>query len=192
MSTALKKKSNLELLEQASKLEHPLCGEVIDGELFVMGRPTFGHMNVEGEVFMDLRRGSSGPPPPGWIFIQEVEVRFLATNEQAVPDISGWRTERVESHLKENPITVTPNWVCEVLSESTRRKDLGKKRDLYARHGVPHLWIIDPDARVLEAFALSGATWMLQGTWTEDAVVSGLAPFPEQSFQLARWWAPGT
>lgn len=188
MSTALKKKSNLELLDEAARLEYPLCGEVIDGELFVMGRPTFGHMNVEVEVMFDLRRGSGGPPPSGWTFIQEVEIRFTSTQEQAVPDICGWRTDRVAGHLDENPLTVVPDWVCEVLSESTRRKDLGKKRDLYARHGVAHLWIIDPDAHVLEAFALSGGKWTLQGTWTENAVVSGLEPFPEQSFEFARWW----
>lgn len=188
MSVALKKRSNAELLEEADRLKYPLCGEVIDGELYVMGRPAPSHMNVEGEVFMDLRRGSGGPPPAGWFFFQEVEVRFLATSEQAVPDISGWRVERITGHLKENPITVRPDWVCEVLSDSTRRKDLGPKRELYARQGVPHLWIIDPDAHVLEAFSLSQGKWLLLGTWTEDAVAQGVAPFEGHAFDLSRWW----
>ena len=188
MSMALKKKSNLELLEEASRLRYPLCGEVIDGELHVMGRPTAAHMNVEGELFADLRRGSGGPPPQGWVFLQEVEVRFPSTDEQAVPDISGWRTDRISGHLKENPIVVRPDWVCEVLSDSTRRKDLGSKRDLYARQGVPHLWIIDPDAHVLEVFALSTQKWLLLGTWTADAVATGVLPFAEVTFHLARWW----
>lgn len=188
MSIAFKKKSNLELLEEASRLQYPLCGEVIDGELFVMGRPTPGHLNVEGELFMDLRRGSGGPPPSGWTFFQEVEVLFPSTHEKAVPDVSGWRTERITGHLKENPVTVRPDWVCEVLSDSTRRKDLGPKRQLYARQGVPHLWIIDTDAHVLEAFALSTEKWLLLGTWSEDAVVEGVAPFVEASFQVSHWW----
>jgi Uma2 family endonuclease len=78
--------------------------------------------------------------------------------------------------------------VCEILSESTRAKDLGPKRDLYARHGVKHLWIVEPDARLLEAFALGpSGRWELLGTWTENAIAN-VAPFDDCALAPERWW----
>jgi Uma2 family endonuclease len=78
--------------------------------------------------------------------------------------------------------------VCEILSASTRVEDLGPKRKLYARQGSPWLWLIDPNAHALETFELAGATWQLQGTWSESDVIQGLAPFPELTIRLADWW----
>ena len=49
-----------------------------------------------------------------------------------------------------------PDWVCEVLSPSTRRIDRNEKRAIYAREGVPDLWFVDPDTRALEVFGLRG------------------------------------
>ncbi|MDE2911520.1 MAG: Uma2 family endonuclease [Paracoccaceae bacterium] len=68
--------------------------------------------------------------------------------------------------------TITPDWVCEVLSPSTRRLDQGEKRDLYAREGVGHLWFIGPDARTLEDFELREEHWLLLATLASDAPVS--------------------
>ncbi len=51
-------------------------------------------------------------------------------------------------------VTLAPDWVCEVLSASTRRLDLHGKRPIYAREGVPHLWLVDPADRALDAFEL--------------------------------------
>ena len=54
-----------------------------------------------------------------------------------------------------------PDWVCEVLSASTRKVDLQEKRPAYAREGVAHLWLIDPIDRTLEAFELRDGEWVL-------------------------------
>lgn len=188
MTVALEKRSNAELLEEVARLPERMTGEVIDGELYVMGRPTPGHQNVEGEVTGALRFGGGGkPPPPGWLILPEVEVRF-PTLEQVGPDVSGWLRARLAGREHENPVVVRPDWVCEILSDSTRRKDLGPKRELYAAQHIPHLWIIDPEAHVLEAFALAAGRWSLLGTWSEDDVVTGVAPFPDAAFELTRWW----
>ncbi len=184
MSGALKKKSNLELLAEVDRLPENMTGEVIDGELYAMGRPSGSHQNVEGELFSDLRRGGGGS---GWLILPEVEVKF-STDELVVPDLSGWRKERIAGFERQNPFTIRPDWVCEILSDSTRLKDLGPKRALYARQGVPHLWEIDPEAHILEAFSLSGPRWVLLGMWSENEVASGIDPFPEAQFDLGRWW----
>jgi Uma2 family endonuclease len=189
MSSAARPLTNAELCAQADALPDPLVGEVVDGVLYAMGRPSPAHANVETELAGDLRRGprSGGPPPGGWFIQTEVEVRF-PSDEKAVPDLSGWRTPRIAGHRNDNPILVTPDWVCEILSDGTRRKDLGVKRDMYARHRVGHLWLIEPDAHVLEAFALGGdGRWVLLGTWAEDAIAD-VAPFEGTRLSLAGWW----
>lgn len=187
MSSAPRLKSNAELLRELAALPDGQSGEVIDGALYVMGRPNPKHQAAEGEVFAQLRKGGPGGRGGGWIFLPEVSVRF-PSDEEVVPDVAGWRRERLGEHFDENPIRVRPDWVCEILSDSTRVKDLGPKRKLYARQGVPWLWLIDPHARVLEAFQLVGTTWQLQGTWSEADVIKGLDPFPELTIQLADWW----
>ena len=187
--TALKKSSNADLLREVERLPENMTGEVIDGELFVMGRPSFAHQNVQAELNYLMRRGGGGGPT-GWLSLPEVEVRF-PSSELVVPDVSGWRAERIAGKEHENPATVRPDWVCEILSDSTRLKDLGPKRAMYARQAVPHLWVIDPLARILEAFALSGSRWVLLGMWAENQTVSEIDPFPELQLELGRWWLPG-
>lgn len=185
MTVAPKRRSNAELLIEVERLPENMTGEVIDGELHVMGRPSIAHQNVETEVSADLRRSGGGPG--GWLIVPEVEVRF-PTDELVVPDLSGWRRERIAGRESESPALVRADWVCEILSDSTRLKDLGPKRDLYARQGVPHLWVIDPLAHILEAFALERARWVLLGMWSEAQVAVGIEPFPDGRFELARWW----
>ena len=91
--------TNAELCAQADALEPPLVGEVIDGVLYTMARPTPAHANVEVEIAGDLKRGSrdGGGAPPGWYVQAEVEVRF-PNDEKAVPDVAGWRAERIAGH----------------------------------------------------------------------------------------------
>jgi Uma2 family endonuclease len=185
VSVALKGRSNAELLVEVERLPPNMTGEVIDCELHVRGRPSIAHQNVETEVSADLRRSSGGPG--GWLIVPEVELRF-PSDELVVPDLTGWRRERIAGREHENPATVRPDWVCEILSDSTRLKDLGPKRALFARQGVPHLWVIDPLTHILEAFLLDQGRWVLLGMWSEAEVAAGVEPFPDARFELARWW----
>ena len=84
--------------------------------------------------------------------------------------------------------TIAPDWVCEVLSPSTRQLDLGHKRAIYAREGVGHLWFVDPGAQTLEAFELRDGQWMLIDTLFGDAPVS-LPPFDAITFPLNALWS---
>jgi Uma2 family endonuclease len=51
---------------------------------------------------------------------------------------------------EDNPITLVPDWICEVLSPTTARGDRGENMPLYAAHGVSYLWIVDPLMKTLE------------------------------------------
>ena len=190
VSVARKLKTNAELCSEADALPEGQTGEVIDGVLHVMGRPSGFHASVEMALGSQLRfGGGGGGPVGGWLILAEVEVRF-ANDETCVPDITGWRTEKIGNRYVENPIRVVPDWVCEILSDSTRKKDLGPKRDMYARHGVSHLWIIEPEAHVLEVFTLNpDRKWTLAATFTDDAEVDA-SPFIGTMLKMAQWWLP--
>jgi Uma2 family endonuclease len=189
VTTAVPLLTNAELCEQADALAPPSVGEVIAGVLYVMGRPPPAHASVEEGLIIDLKEGrrGGGPPPEGWYFKLEVEVRF-ESDEKVVPDVAGWLNHRIAGHRNDNPIRVVPDWVCEIVSDSTRRKDLGPKRDLYAQQAVKLLWLVDPQTRQLEAFALGpDGRWVLLGSWFDDAVVS-CPPFEQTPLAMSRWW----
>ena len=82
---------------------------------------------------------------------------------------------------------LAPDWVCEVLSPSTRQFDLVEKRDLYGEAGVAHLWFVDPIARTLEAFANTDGSWTLIAALKDDDKVS-VPPFDAIEFDLSALW----
>ena len=166
-----------------------MVAEVIDGTLHMQPRPAMGHARASSilgmEVGSTFDRGRGGPG--GWWIIDEPELHL--GNDIVVPDIGGWRRETMPEYPDAAYCTVAPDWVCEVLSPSTRRIDLGGKRDVYAREGVSHLWFVDPDARTLEAFELRDGQWVLLATLVDDDPVS-LPPFDAITFPLDALW-PG-
>ena len=92
-------------------------------------------------------------------------------------------------HLPETAwFELAPDWICEVLSPSTAQTDRSLKLPLYAEHGVRHSWLIDPELRILEAYALADGKWLLLETLKEDDEVR-LPPFDAIAFSLAVLWA---
>ena len=86
-----------------------------------------------------------------------------------------------------NRISAVPDWVCEVLSPSTIRVDKIKKMHIYARHGVPHFWLIDPIARTLYVLRLETDKWVVAGVYAEDDKVRA-EPFQEAEIALKSLW----
>ncbi len=107
-----------------------------------------------------------------------------------VPDLAGWRRVSVPEVPNAAHFSVAPDWICDVLSSSTRSFDLGRKCAIYAREQVSHLWLVDPDARTLEVFKLCDGQWLLLDTLTDNAPVS-LSPFEAISFPLDALWPDG-
>ncbi len=105
-----------------------------------------------------------------------------------VPDLAGWRRERMPETPDSPAFDLAPDWVCEVLSPSTHAVDRVEKLPIYAREGVGHAWLVDPIEKVLEALSLEGARWVLVGTWSGDAKVR-VAPFEALELELGMLWA---
>jgi Uma2 family endonuclease len=78
-----------------------------------------------------------------------------------VPDVAGWRRERLPKLPETAWFELAPDWVCEVLSPSTARVDRQVKRRIYAANGVPNLWLVDPLAQTLESYRLENGRWVL-------------------------------
>ena len=161
--------------------------EIIDGTFYIQPRPAMPHAwassGLGGIVGPPFNYGRSGPG--GWWIVDEPELHL--GGDILVPDLAGWWRERMPEYPDTAYCEIPTDWVCEVLSPSTSSLDKGKKRAVYAREGVRHLWFVDPDARTLEAFELSGNRWILLDTLTGDASVS-LPPFEAISFSLGDLW----
>ncbi|MEW6267545.1 MAG: Uma2 family endonuclease [Thermodesulfobacteriota bacterium] len=170
-------------------LPENMTGEIIEGELHAFPRPHSRHSSIEFALGLELGalyRFGRGGGPGGWIFLREPEV-MLGEN-LLVPDVAGWRQERLPSPPKENWISVAPDWVCEIQSPSTFRIDRVRKMPIYAAHGVPYLWLIDPVAKLLETFKLKDGAWMVLGNYAENDKVR-VEPFQEVEIDLANlWW----
>lgn len=166
--------------------------EILAGQIVTMPAPLPRHSKAQGA----LRRFIGGPfdddhghgGPGGWWIFEEVDVQ-LGPHDVVRPDLSGWRRERLPEPGDARPILVTPDWVCEVLSPSTETRDRTTKRDLYAARSVPYYWLLDPDARTLEAFELVEARWVLLGAYDETAVVR-VPPFLEVELPIGRLFLP--
>ena len=163
--------------------------EVVDGELYLFPRPGKPHAAATSALGEELgpafKRGRGGPG--GWILLDEPELHLV--EDILVPDMAGWRREGMPVMTNELPyFDLAPDWVCEVLSDSTRKLDRAKKVPIYARSGVKHVWLVDPIARTLEVLRLEREKYMIMATWADEARVRA-EPFDAIELDLAVLWA---
>jgi Uma2 family endonuclease len=176
------------LYEELLALPDRVVGEIIGGQLVTHPRPAAPHANVAsnlgGELHGPFRRGRGGPG--GWVVLDEPELHLHG--DVLVPDLAGWRRERMPELPDAAAFELAPDWVCEVLSPSTAAVDRADKLPIYAREGVRHAWLLDPVATTLEVLRLEGEGWRLVATWRGDAVVRA-EPFDAIELELAVLWA---
>jgi Uma2 family endonuclease len=161
--------------------------EMFDGDLYASPRPAISHTHAAsmlgGELVGPFHRGRNGPG--GWVILDEPELHF--GNDVLVPDLAGWRRERMPEVPDEAYVTLAPDWVCEVLSPSTEALERGKKLRLYARENVPHVWLVDPPRQTLEVLALESGEWSLLASH-EDAGRVRAVPFDALALDLGALW----
>jgi len=175
--------------EDLYSIPENMTGEIIDGELIVTPRPSRKHTSAASslgyKVGPSYQYGEGGGPG-GWIIIIEPEIGLGGNT--LVPDLAGWKRERIPAEESHNWISVAPDWVCEVLSPSTARTDRVKKMRVYARHEVPYVWLIDPILKTLEVYRLEAGRWVLLDAHAENDKVRA-EPFQELEIKLEDlWW----
>ena len=174
--------------EDLYALPDNVVGEIIAGELHTHPRPAPAHAVASsalgGELVSPFHRGRGGPG--GWWILDEPELHL--GEDVLVPDLAGWRRERMPELPETAWFEVVPDWVCEVLSPATARDDRMLKMPRYAARGVAYCWLVDPTARTLEAFRLQDGEWVLQASFVDEAEVA-VEPFDAVPFELAALWA---
>jgi Uma2 family endonuclease len=168
--------------------EH-LVGEIVGGELVVSPRPAPAHAAATSGLGVEIggpfQFGKGGPG--GWWILDEPELHLGA--DVLVPDLAGWRRERMPRLPRTPFFELAPDWVCEVLSPSTGLLDRVQKLPLYRRVGVRHAWLVDPDAQTLEVFRAEAKGWTLLLT-AGGANRVRAEPFDAIEVDLAGLWPP--
>jgi len=169
--------------------------EIVQGDLYLQPRPASPHGYASDILAARLIYGFqlANDGPGGWWIKIEPEIHFEGEKTNVLdPDLAGWRRERLPVYPRVPYMTLAPDWVCEIASPSTARRDRGTKSDVYLAHGVAHYWILDPSGRTLEAFERSDAgrdaeRWVRIGAWGDDDRVS-VAPFDAVTLDLGELW----
>lgn len=162
--------------------------EVVDGELHTHPRPAMLHTMAASALGEELgppfKRGRGGPG--GWILMWEPELHL--GGDILVPDLAGWRCERLPEVPDAPFLELAPDWVCEVLSPATSRLDRGPKLRIYAREAVAFTWLVDPRERTLEVLERQGDRWVLLAHHGGEERVRA-RPFDAIELDLSILWA---
>jgi Uma2 family endonuclease len=173
--------------EDLAGVSENLVAEIIDGDLHASPRPAMRHAlaasALSGVLVPAFQHDSGGPG--GWWILPEPELHLA--DDVVVPDLAGWRRERLPDVPDAPWTSLAPDWVCEIASPSTERLDRVHKLRIYAREGVGHAWIVNPTARTLEIFRRSQVEWTLASVHGGDEVVRA-EPFQAIDLELARLW----
>lgn len=158
--------------------------EIHDGELSVTAAPNTQHQRVSANLFIALRRHVE-ERGLGEVLYAPIDV-ILADTSIVQPDIVFLDPTR-RSAVSRRGIEGPPTLAVEIISPSTTGIDRTTKRQLYAKYGVPYFWLVDPEARVIEALALDAGTYVLAWRVSGDRPV-GLLPFPDLGLVVERLW----
>lgn len=190
-STLPKKARSPATYADIEALPENMVGEILNGTLHASPRPAARHgvaaIELGYELVGPFRRGVGGPG--GWTFATEPEVHL--GSDVVVPDLAGWRRERLPNLPATPFVEVAPDWISENLSPSTQRVDRTDKLGIYAAAGVGHAWYVDPIVKTLEVMTLVGGKWQITATYKDDEPVTA-PPFEAHSFQLDVLWPDDT
>jgi Uma2 family endonuclease len=170
-----------------------LIAELLDDELVLSPRPAAPHARASSMLGVALgpldpvrRERGGGDRRCGWWILDEPELHL--GRHVVVPDLAGWREARWSMVPAVRFFTEVPDWICEVISPTSARRDRLQKMNLYAAQGVPHLWLVDPDERFVEVYERREQSWLRVAAHGEDERVS-LPPFSELAVDLALLWS---
>ncbi len=163
--------------------------EYLNGELAYRQRFSNRFVNAKSVIGMEIGfhfHGEGGAGGPGgWWILDEPELHL--GNEVIVPDLAGWRSDRLGAIGDELSFSTAPDWVCEVLSPHSARMNSTQKLPIYLREHVRHVWIVDPIAQTLVVFRHTGSQWLLAADDGGQALIRA-EPFESVELNLARAW----
>lgn len=159
-------------------------GQIIDGDLYASPRPAIDHQAMIGALLVELSPLIRTRSRDGWFITIETEIRF--GRNLLVPDLAGWRRSRMpDIPRRSSTMQTAPDWVCEGLSPSTSWLDKGRKREIYAKAGVGHMWLAHPRNQEIDVLRLEGKRYSIVANVTRGRAV--LEPFAK-AINIDRLW----
>jgi Uma2 family endonuclease len=154
--------------------------EILEGELTVTPAPSTKHQTASGNLFVLLAHYIK-ERDLGKLFHAPIDL-ILESTSVLQPDLL-FVTKARQHIITERAIEGVPDLVIEILSPGTSRTDRVTKAQIYARYGVPHYWIVDPEQEVIEIYlleldgyrlaaTLQGETPMIARPFTELEIVA--------------------
>ena len=138
-------------LEQARVRDDGLRWELLDGELVMTPSPRPVHQDI---VFRLGVRIDQVVPVGAHLYLAPLDVRLDERNVLQTDLLLV-----AEETIEEDVISGAPILAIEILSPSTRRRDLVTKRDILERAGCAHYWVIDPADASVRIWALVRGTY---------------------------------
>ncbi len=149
----LTRKHFYEIVEENRKMEF------INGEIYYHSPVRLWHNEASGFIYQMLdayvRRNKLGR-----VGIEKLLISL--TRNDYEPDVCFWSTEKSKAFKPRQAQFPAPDFVAEILSESTAKHDRGIKFQDYESHGVREYWIIDPEKQVLEQYVLENDAYELR------------------------------
>jgi len=159
--------------------------EVLEGILVKDPSPNVMHQRVSRRLIRVLEDYFGEIDPEGEVFFAPLDVTFqdITVVQPDLLYISGEQKKLVEEARIDGP----PTLVVEIISPSTSRKDRIQKRNIYRKYEVQHYWLVHPEERTLECFALRDGAYSLVASGMDDDVVEH-PDFPGLTISLATLW----
>ena len=154
--------------------------ELLEGEIVMSPSPRYVHQRISSQLHVLLAASC----PEEWIVLSAPFDVELAIDTVVEPDLLVVERDRPE----ERGLTGPPLLVVEILSPSTRGRDLVRKKRIYEKAGVPSYWVVDPDGPGLTAWELHDGRYHTAVAVTGDEEWTAATPFPVtlSPAQLAR------
>jgi Uma2 family endonuclease len=175
--------------EELLALPDDVIGEIMEGELVVTPRPTAVVAATAQALGTQLGQASAeAAGRHGWWIFDDAKLR-LGANNVLVPDLTGWRRQRMPKRSDKRYFEHPPDWACEVLSPASAVIDRTRKVRTYASGGLCWLWIVDPPHRTIEVLWLEGDEWVVVCAVGGDDKVH-IPPFDSVQLDLSSLWRP--
>lgn len=155
--------------------------EILEGTLHVTPAPSTDHQHASKRLQRQLEDYFEGRSL-NEVFNAPIDL-ILDPHDVVQPDLVVARREQVSKRGVEG----APLLVVEILSPATREHDRSRKAARYAALGIPHYWLVDPDARRIECYRAEDGRYVL-ATRGEGAASVSHPDWPDLTLELAPLW----